>query len=99
MSDKPFVAEACPPMLHASASNGLSVMKTHIENARVIDPLEFDYTVRFGWRFHVQQTVCCRGLPNNVACLCVKRLSEIETHIENAPCNQPFSELTPTAIT
>jgi hypothetical protein len=33
MSDKPFVAEAYPPMLHASASNGLSDMKTHIKNS------------------------------------------------------------------
>jgi hypothetical protein len=24
-------------------------------------------------RFHVRQTVCRRGLPTNVACLCVKR--------------------------
>jgi hypothetical protein len=41
MSDKPFVAEACPPMSHASASNGLSDIKTHIENApwRKGDPL------------------------------------------------------------
>jgi hypothetical protein len=38
MSDKPFVAEACPPMLHASASNGLSDIETHIETHRVIDP-------------------------------------------------------------
>jgi hypothetical protein len=33
MSDKPFVAEACPPMSHASASNGLLDIETHIENA------------------------------------------------------------------
>jgi hypothetical protein len=33
MSGKPFVAEACPPMSHASASNGSPDMKTH----RVID--------------------------------------------------------------
>jgi hypothetical protein len=39
MSDKPFVAEACPPMLHASASNGLSDIKTHIENAPCNQPL------------------------------------------------------------
>jgi hypothetical protein len=31
------------------------------------------YTVRFGWRFHVRQTVCRRGLPNNFARLCVIR--------------------------
>jgi hypothetical protein len=30
MSDKPFVAEACPPMSHASESNGLSDIETHI---------------------------------------------------------------------
>jgi hypothetical protein len=33
MSDKPFVAKACPPMSHASASNGLSDIETHTENA------------------------------------------------------------------
>jgi hypothetical protein len=33
ISDKPFVAEACPPMSHASASNGLSDIDTHIKNA------------------------------------------------------------------
>jgi hypothetical protein len=38
MSDKPFVAEACPPMSHASASNGLSDIETHIKTHRVIDP-------------------------------------------------------------
>jgi hypothetical protein len=35
--------------------------------------LGVDYTVRYGWRFHVRQTVCCRGWPTNVACLGVKR--------------------------
>jgi hypothetical protein len=39
MSDKPFVAEACPPMSHASASNGLSDIETHIKNARCNQPL------------------------------------------------------------
>jgi hypothetical protein len=38
-SDKPFVAEACPPMLHASASNGLSDIETHIKNASCNRPL------------------------------------------------------------
>jgi hypothetical protein len=33
MSDKPFVAEASPPMSHAFASKGLSDIETHIENA------------------------------------------------------------------
>jgi hypothetical protein len=33
MSDKPFDAEACNIGGHASATNGLSEMKTHIENA------------------------------------------------------------------
>jgi hypothetical protein len=40
MSDKPFVAEACPPMSHASASNGLSDIETHIENAPCNRPLK-----------------------------------------------------------
>jgi hypothetical protein len=35
MSDKPFVAEACPPMSHASASNGLSDIETHIQKRTV----------------------------------------------------------------
>jgi hypothetical protein len=39
MSDKPFVAEACPPMSHGSASNGLSDIETHIENAPCNRPL------------------------------------------------------------
>jgi hypothetical protein len=39
MSDKRFVAEACPPMSHASASNGLSDIETHIENAPCNQPL------------------------------------------------------------
>jgi hypothetical protein len=39
MSDKPFVAEACLPMSHASASNGLSDIETHIENALCNRPL------------------------------------------------------------
>jgi hypothetical protein len=33
MSDKPFDAEACDLSGPASATNGLSDMKTHIENA------------------------------------------------------------------
>jgi hypothetical protein len=40
MYDKPFVAEACPPMSHASASNGLSDIETHIENAPSNRPLK-----------------------------------------------------------
>jgi hypothetical protein len=40
MSDKPFVAEACPLMLQASASNGLSDIETHIENAPCNRPLK-----------------------------------------------------------
>jgi hypothetical protein len=40
MSDKPFVAEACPPMSHGSASNGLSDIETHIENAPCNRPLK-----------------------------------------------------------
>jgi hypothetical protein len=42
MSDKPFVAEAWPPMSHASASNGLSDIKTHIKNAPCNQPLNED---------------------------------------------------------
>jgi hypothetical protein len=38
-SVKPFVAEACPPMSHASASNGLSDIETHIKNAPCNRPL------------------------------------------------------------
>jgi hypothetical protein len=38
--DKPFVAEACPPMSHASASNSLSDIETHIENAPCNRPLK-----------------------------------------------------------
>jgi hypothetical protein len=38
-SDKPFVAEACPPMLHATASNGLSYMKDANQNAPCNRPL------------------------------------------------------------
>jgi hypothetical protein len=41
MSDKPFVAEACPLMSHASASNGLSDIKTHIKNAPCNRPLNW----------------------------------------------------------
>jgi hypothetical protein len=33
MSDKPFYAEVCDIGGHASATNGLSDMKTHIEKA------------------------------------------------------------------
>jgi hypothetical protein len=39
MIDKPIVAEACPPMLHASASSGLSDIETHILNAPCNRPL------------------------------------------------------------
>jgi hypothetical protein len=39
MFDKPFVVEAWPPMSHASASNGLSDIETHIENAPCNRPL------------------------------------------------------------
>jgi hypothetical protein len=39
MSDKPFDAEACDIGGHASATNGLSDMKTHIENAPCNRPL------------------------------------------------------------
>jgi hypothetical protein len=35
--------------------------------------LGVDYTVRFGWRFLVRQTVCRKGMPTNVVCLGVKR--------------------------
>jgi hypothetical protein len=38
-SDKPFVAEACPPMSHASASNRLSDIETHNENTPCNRPL------------------------------------------------------------
>jgi hypothetical protein len=43
MSDKPVAAKACPPMLHASASNGLSDIKTHIENAPCNRPLNDNF--------------------------------------------------------
>jgi hypothetical protein len=39
MSDKPFHAEACDIDGHASATKGLSDMKTHIENAPCNRPL------------------------------------------------------------
>jgi hypothetical protein len=39
MSDKPFDAEACDIGGQASATNGLSDMKTHIENAPCNRPL------------------------------------------------------------
>jgi hypothetical protein len=39
MSDKPFDAEVCGIGGHASATNGLSDMKTHIENAPCNRPL------------------------------------------------------------
>jgi hypothetical protein len=39
MSDKPFDAEACDIGGHASATNGLSDMKTPSKTHRVIDPL------------------------------------------------------------
>jgi hypothetical protein len=39
MSDKPFDAEACDIGGQASATNGLSDMKTHIENAQCNRPL------------------------------------------------------------
>jgi hypothetical protein len=39
MSDKPFDAEACDIGRQASATNGLSDMKTHIENAPCNRPL------------------------------------------------------------
>jgi hypothetical protein len=38
MSDKPFDAEACDIGGQASATNGSPDLKTHIENACVIDP-------------------------------------------------------------
>jgi hypothetical protein len=40
MSDKPFDAEACNIGGHASATNGLSDMKTHIENTPCNRPLK-----------------------------------------------------------
>jgi hypothetical protein len=39
MSDKPFNAEACDIVRQASETNGLSDMKTHIENAPCNRPL------------------------------------------------------------
>jgi hypothetical protein len=39
MSDKPFDAEECDIGGHASATNGLSDMKTHIKNAPCNRPL------------------------------------------------------------
>jgi hypothetical protein len=47
MSDKPFVAEACPPMSHASALNGLSDINTHIENAPCYRPLSLNLKFEF----------------------------------------------------
>jgi hypothetical protein len=38
-SVQPFVAEAWPPMSHASASNGLSDIETHMKNAPCNRPL------------------------------------------------------------
>jgi hypothetical protein len=40
MSDKPFDAEACDIGGQASATNGLSDMKTPFKTHRVIDPLQ-----------------------------------------------------------
>jgi hypothetical protein len=40
MSDKPFDAEACDICGQASATNGLSDMETHIENAPCDLPLK-----------------------------------------------------------
>jgi hypothetical protein len=57
MSDKPFVAEACPPMSHASASNGLSDIETHIKNAPCNRPLKKRMTIcsiKKGKLFHTK---------------------------------------------
>jgi hypothetical protein len=44
MSDKPFDAEACDIGGHASATNGLSDIKTHIKNATCNRPLTVYFT-------------------------------------------------------
>jgi hypothetical protein len=49
-SVKPFVAETCPPMLHPSASNGLSDIETHMKNAPCNRPLKEPLPI-----FHLSQ--------------------------------------------
>jgi hypothetical protein len=51
MSDKPFDAEACDIGGQASATNGLSDMKTHIENAPCNRPLTLRIDLPFDLRF------------------------------------------------
>jgi hypothetical protein len=46
MSDKPFDAEACDIGLQASATIGLSDMKTPSKTHRLLDPLGVDYMHR-----------------------------------------------------
>jgi hypothetical protein len=54
MSEKPFDAEACPPMLHATASNGLLDMVMNVENAPSNRPLKVRLHSRFWSRFRAR---------------------------------------------
>jgi hypothetical protein len=60
-----------------------AIMRTRALTS-VIDPLGVDYTVRFGWRFHVPQTVCRRGMrqacPPMSHASASNGLSDIKTH-------------------
>jgi hypothetical protein len=57
MSDKPFVAEACPPMLHAPASNGLSDIETPIKYAPCNRPLSGSFiSVKLRFHHHIFAT-------------------------------------------
>jgi hypothetical protein len=64
MSDKPFVAEACPPKSHASASNGLSDIETHIKIAPCNRPLSKDLRHNIG--FVAQERLMPEGFSPRV---------------------------------
>jgi hypothetical protein len=70
MSDKAFVAEACPPMSHASASNGLSDIETHSENAPCNRPLTRTDFYKAESR--------CFILPSGKTCLKKRRLATLD---------------------
>jgi hypothetical protein len=98
MSDKPFVAEACPPMSHASASNGLTDLKTHIKNApcnrTLSDWLHEQFSVRFAGAICSTSQICFNVLS-------VRATEDTKSHLKfaanctwnrtlDASCNQPL---------
>jgi hypothetical protein len=94
MSDKPFDAEACDIGGQASATNGLSDIETHIKNALCNRPLK----VRLHGAFSTCVSMSEKPFDAEACDIggqasATNGLSDIETHIRNALCNRPPTQM------